>query len=103
MLRRNRLALAVSRRDGDICWICGLQVKQIITRKEDLGNNSVAASVDHVVPVTFGGTRKLDNLKLAHRCCNVRRGNRVVTDELRAACRKVVQRIDAAMKGEQNA
>lgn len=33
------------------------------------------ASIDHVIPRSRGGNNSLDNLKLAHRDCNSRKGN----------------------------
>jgi len=50
-------------RDLRLCWICGLFVSE------------TAASRDHVVPRSHGGTRAPSNLRLAHKLCNSRRGN----------------------------
>lgn len=45
---------------GGRCWLCG-----------HLG----ADTLDHVVPVSKGGTNDPDNLRPAHRACNSARGN----------------------------
>jgi 5-methylcytosine-specific restriction endonuclease McrA len=37
----------------------------------------MGASLDHVVPISKGGTDEPENLKLAHFICNVRKGNKV--------------------------
>lgn len=84
------MALALVARDGSVCWICGFKVEKVVTAPEDLLNNSLAASLDHVVPKSAGGTRRMENLWLAHRCCNMRRGNREVTEEVRRLCRPVL-------------
>jgi|SRR5882724_1152131 len=96
MLRRNRLALECYEKSNGICWICGLTVKMdlIMTRNFELGNNSIAASVDHFVPASKGGKRNKENIRLAHRCCNVRRGNREVDEELRGWCKQTVLRLE---------
>lgn len=58
---RNRVAAVVLDMFGDTCCHCGL-----------LG----AASVEHLVPRSYGGTDHLDNLLPAHLVCNQRRGRK---------------------------
>lgn len=58
-------------RDGERCHIC--------SRKIDLSLSGMAKwgpTIDHILPVSLGGTNDPNNLTLAHRCCNTRRGNR---------------------------
>lgn len=58
-------------RDNGICWICG--------GKCDInadGNSNEYPSVDHIIPVSLGGTDEWSNVRLAHRICNSLRGNR---------------------------
>ena len=58
-------------RDGRRCNICN--------RKIDLSLSGMAKwgpTIDHILPVSLGGTNDPNNLTLAHRCCNTRRGNR---------------------------
>jgi 5-methylcytosine-specific restriction endonuclease McrA len=53
-------------RDGMVCHLCG---------------NAVAThelSYDHIVPISRGGRHAEDNIKVAHRLCNVRRGNKLL-------------------------
>lgn len=57
-----RERIEVHRRDGYRCVRCG--------STEDL-------HVDHVIPVSKGGTNNLDNLQLLCRDCNLRKGARV--------------------------
>lgn len=49
---------------GERCWLCGSPI---------LGE---PVTVDHVLPRSRGGTDDLDNLRPAHRACNLARGNR---------------------------
>lgn len=66
------------------CWICG-----------QLG----ADTVDHVVPLSQGGTNSLDNLRPAHRECNSRRGVRNVEEEEREYVRLGVTRVGGRRTG----
>lgn len=55
---------------GDIrCWICG--------KSCDPGDNGgMHPSIDHVVPLSNGGTDTYDNVRIAHVECNCKRNNR---------------------------
>lgn len=58
-------------RDGDLCQLCldpvdfSLPIDTLMSR-----------SVDHIVPRRAGGTDELDNLWIAHRTCNMKKGAR---------------------------
>jgi 5-methylcytosine-specific restriction endonuclease McrA len=54
-------------RDRGICHLCG----QAVDRHRN-------ATMDHVIPITRGGPHTLANVKLAHRGCNTRKGNRIL-------------------------
>ena len=56
-------------RDNKICSLCSLPVER------------VDASIDHVIPLSKGGLHSPDNVKLAHRKCNSKKGN-LLTEEL---------------------
>jgi hypothetical protein len=40
--------------------------------------NPMSFSIDHIVPVSLGGTHKLKNLQSAHLLCNSKRGNKPI-------------------------
>ncbi len=61
---------ALAERDGWVCWLCDGQIDPSLPR-----SLPGAASIDHVVPRSRGGTSDLRNLRLAHRRCNGRRGS----------------------------
>ncbi|MDP9434595.1 MAG: HNH endonuclease [Actinomycetota bacterium] len=63
---------ALADRDGPLCWLCGNEVSPSAPR-----GSRDAGSVDHVVPRARGGGDEDDNLRLAHRACNSRRGSRL--------------------------
>ncbi len=54
----------VFRRDRGTCQICGKWVKPRY------------ASLDHIVPISKGGTHVWSNIQLVHLVCNLRKGNR---------------------------
>lgn len=56
-----KLKRQIIKRDNGICWIC---------------RESGADSVDHLQPVSMGGTNDPENLKAAHLLCNQQRGAR---------------------------
>jgi 5-methylcytosine-specific restriction endonuclease McrA len=53
-------------RDGDQCWYCR--------------DGSAYLTIDHVVPVSEGGTNELSNLRAACRECNAEKGSRSEDD-----------------------
>jgi hypothetical protein len=58
-------------RDGATCHLCRRKVDMSISGKAKWG-----PTIDHLVPVSKGGTNDPENLALAHRYCNTARGNR---------------------------
>lgn len=67
--------LAVVERDGWACWLCGVMVDQSVPRTSRMG-----ATVDHVVPLSKGGSDELENLRLAHWICNNKKSDSLVTN-----------------------
>lgn len=53
------------------CWLCGTPMHFKYDRTDRL-----CATFDHVIPVKEGGTWDPENLLLAHKDCNSRRGSR---------------------------
>lgn len=58
----------IYQRDGDICYLCGRKV----LKKE--------RHVDHVVPLSRGGTHTEDNLRVTHARCNLIKGAALVEE-----------------------
>ena len=63
---------AVFERDDWVCQLCGEPVDPSVA-----GPDPLAASLDHIVPVSFGGDHSIENAQLAHLGCNAAKGNRV--------------------------
>jgi hypothetical protein len=72
--RINRVA--VYERDEWRCQLCGGEVPRTAQFPDDW-----SASLDHVVPITAGGTHTWDNVQLAHLGCNRDKGVDVLDDE----------------------
>lgn len=61
--RRNVIKERLHTQQGGLCHLCRQQLKL-----ED-------AELDHVIPVSLGGSDEAENIKLAHRFCNRSRRN----------------------------
>lgn len=59
-------------RDGWVCGICSDPVDHALTYPDPM-----SASLDHIEPLSLGGSHTRDNSRCAHLRCNIRRGNRV--------------------------
>lgn len=70
-LAKKRLKIAA--RDG---WQCHLCKGYVDPKAEGLG----APTLDHLVPVSLGGSNADENLKLAHAGCNHQRGNALLQE-----------------------
>ena len=59
--------------EGLCCW-CG-EPMEFVLPCHARGNNWDAATVEHVVPRTAGGSSSRKNTLLSHRRCNLKRGH----------------------------
>jgi 5-methylcytosine-specific restriction endonuclease McrA len=63
-------------RDRWVCKLCGKKVNKELPTSHPMG-----ATLDHIVPVSQGGLHIKENVQLAHRMCNSRKGNRSIKHE----------------------
>lgn len=63
----------IGNEDGWSCWLCNDPVDRDLYWPAP-----GAGSVDHVVPVSHGGTDERRNLRLSHLTCNTARSNRLI-------------------------
>lgn len=66
--RKDGRWMAVCERDGWVCWVCHEPIDPARTRLDRL-----SGTVDHVIPISAGGSDDDHNLRAAHLSCNVRR------------------------------
>lgn len=67
-------------KDNNICHICGMPCDDSdfsITEKEYRITGDNYPSIDHVIPLSKGGTHTHDNIKLAHFKCNYIKGDSI--------------------------
>lgn len=57
-------------RDKWVCGICGKKVDKYLAYP-----NKMSASLDHITPLSKGGTHTKDNVQLAHLGCNLKKGD----------------------------
>ena len=72
------------KRDNNTCHICGSKCNSEDYIIDDENNFIVGPdypSIDHVIPVSKGGTHTWDNVKLAHMSCNTIKSNDVVYED----------------------
>lgn len=69
--------LALAERDGWRCHLCGKKVRASKRKRDPLG-----PSIDHILPISLGGTHTWDNVALAHDRCNRSKGARPQGEQL---------------------
>lgn len=69
----------LAKRDSNQCQICGLYVdwNDIYKTNGKTVCGDMYPSIDHIKPISMGGFHSWDNIQLAHRRCNMRKGNKV--------------------------
>ena len=69
--RKRNLRLRLLEAQNNLCWICHEPMDQEANEHQPL-----AVTFDHIVPLHDGGRMSArDNFRLAHRRCNMKRGN----------------------------
>jgi len=63
----------VAERDNFVCYLCEKSVDMSLPRTSKLG-----ATLDHVIPVSKGGEDSLENLRLAHWVCNIKKSDKIL-------------------------
>ncbi len=65
-------------KENNKCYLCNQECNSedyVIDDKGTVICGNYYPSVDHVVPLSKGGKHEWDNIKLAHRICNIRKSN----------------------------
>lgn len=71
------------KKDKGICYLCGRPCDYSDFKKIDsyIVTGNRYPSIEHIVPISKGGTDTWDNVRLAHRICNSFKGNKI-TEQL---------------------
>lgn len=72
------------KRDKNICHICGEECNEEDYIKTEEGYFIAGErypSIDHVIPIAKGGKHRWDNVRLAHRGCNVLKSDKIIYEE----------------------
>ena len=69
--KRDAIFQELASRDGLTCGIC-----DELVQLDGIWPHPASPSIDHIVPVSLGGTDDAANLRLTHLGCNCARGNR---------------------------
>jgi 5-methylcytosine-specific restriction endonuclease McrA len=67
----------IFRRDKGRCQLCG---KRVEGRRDPL--DPLSPTLDHIVPLSKGGSHEKANVQLAHRACNSAKGDRSMGEQL---------------------
>lgn len=72
------------KRDGSTCYLCGYKCDTkdyIVTEGGTIITGEDYPSIEHVIPVSKGGTHTWDNVKVAHRGCNNLKGVKIISSK----------------------
>lgn len=62
---------------GTQCHLCNEDIDFIAPRRSGMGINwQKGFNIDHVIPISKGGSDTLDNVRPSHSLCNIKKGNR---------------------------
>lgn len=67
--------LLVFQRDEWTCHLCSKIIDKYLR-----GDSWMRATLDHVIPLSKGGTHTYDNVAAAHWLCNMAKGDRLTLD-----------------------
>lgn len=72
------------RKEKNVCYLCGGQCDSNDFIIDDRGSFIVGRnypSIEHVIPVSKGGTHSWDNVKLAHHYCNTIKNDKMIVED----------------------
>ena len=70
---RQKIIQALRDKHGDVCWLC--ESALLFNVKSD---HPLSVHIEHLIPISKGGSHGWDNVALAHASCNVQKGSRLV-------------------------
>ena len=79
--RRRRLRERFYLSQNGICKLCGERMPALDIAPDTLDNPQQYASLDHILPLSKGGSSRIANLQLTHMRCNGDKGDTVEVDK----------------------
>jgi len=76
--QRHEIRQILLKRDGMGCYLCGIPVDFKGSYIQGQEGWEHYPHLEHVIPVSKGGSDELENIKLAHAICNVRKGVQIL-------------------------
>jgi 5-methylcytosine-specific restriction endonuclease McrA len=61
---------------GSNCYLCGLPINLSVSGKVGSSNWENGLHIEHVIPLSAGGTDKLENVRPSHGRCNLDKGTK---------------------------
>jgi 5-methylcytosine-specific restriction endonuclease McrA len=58
---------------GTVCYLCNKEIDLTANRKTGIGNWQYGLQLDHVIPISKGGSDTVSNVKPTHGICNLRK------------------------------
>ena len=66
-------SVEIYERDGWVCGICGTAIDRTISWPDRM-----SASIDHIIPVSRGGSHVKENVQASHLRCNISKSNKMI-------------------------
>jgi hypothetical protein len=68
----------VLKKYGTKCYICKTEINLNASRRSGIGNDwENGLNIDHVIPISLGGSDTLKNVRPTHVICNLKKGSKV--------------------------
>lgn len=65
-------------RYGSKCFLCNRDIDLMASRRAGIGDWQLGLHLDHVIPLSQGGTDLIENIRPTHAFCNMSKHNRIV-------------------------
>ena len=63
---------------GTKCHICSLEIDFNAPRSSKFEGWEMGLHLDHVIPLSFGGSDTIDNIMPSHGICNIKKGDKII-------------------------
>ena len=64
---------------GTCCYLCDKEIDLTAPRQSGAEGWETSLHIDHLVPISKGGSDSLDNVRPTHGQCNLKKGSQMLT------------------------